>query len=32
MQQLPYIDWDKAETFARKAVHPGPELTPGHVA
>lgn len=31
MQQLPYIDWDQAASFGGKAVHPGPELTPGHI-
>ncbi|MGB7961564.1 MAG: zinc-dependent metalloprotease [Propionicimonas sp.] len=32
MQQLPFIDWDAAARVGRKAVHPGPELTPGGIA
>ncbi|MDQ7991800.1 MAG: zinc-dependent metalloprotease [Propionicimonas sp.] len=32
MEQLPFIDWDSAAGFARKAVHPGPELGPGQIA
>lgn len=32
MEQLPYIDWERAAKVGRKAVHPGPELTPGHIA
>ena len=31
MQQLPYIDWDQAARFGGTIVHPGPELTPGHI-
>lgn len=31
MQRLPYIDWDAAAQVGRKAVHPGPELTPGAI-
>ncbi|MGC3954586.1 MAG: zinc-dependent metalloprotease [Propionicimonas sp.] len=32
MQQLPYIDWDQAARLGAKVAHPGPELTPGHIA
>ncbi len=32
MQQLPYIDWDHATQLGGKVVHPGPELTPGHIS
>ena len=31
MQRLPYIDWDAAARVGGKAVHPGPELTPGAI-
>jgi len=32
MQRLPYLDWDAVADFGRRAVHPGPDLTPAEVA
>ena len=31
MTELPYIDWEQAVRVGRKAVHPGPELTPAQI-
>ncbi len=32
MENLPYIDWDRAAAVGRQAVHPGPELSPARIA
>lgn len=32
MEKLPYIDWERAASVGRKAVYPGPELSPGRIA
>ena len=32
MENLPYIDWERAADVGRRAVHPGPELSAGRIA
>ncbi|MEA5054620.1 MAG: zinc-dependent metalloprotease [Propionicimonas sp.] len=32
MEQVPYVDFEQAARTGRQAVHPGPELSPGHIA